>query len=382
MRNYSKALVIGLSAFLMALSGHSYGDWNDTCDPCCNRFYVDADYLYWKIKDSPDPVPFVIEQPIVDGPFTTVLGDKKIDLGWRSGAKLALGYWFDDSRCLGAEVDYFFLAKKSKKFFVTSDETGSPRLRVPFFNVLTDLEDSSALATPALYRGSALLKIDNEMQGAELNMVGIVPSCDCNTKIGFLAGFRWWQFNEHLKFFGDSPMINPPSVYNYEDKFQVQNNFYGAQIGASFDYNYCSFFFNLKGKVALGAICQKTVINGFFATNEFTGATETFTGGFFALPTNIGSHKKTRFSAIPELDVNLGYQFTECFGVRIGYSVLYVTNVLWAGKQIDRNINPTQSANIDFTPTPVLVGEPSPTPRTRTEGLWAQGFNVGLEFQF
>jgi len=379
---FSKRIFISLSAFLAVLSGQSYGDNYDCYDPYCNRFWFDADYLCWKIKNSPEPVPLVINQPVSGGAFTTVLGDKQIDLGWRSGAKFALGYFFDDNQALGAEVNYFFLLKESKKHTVSSDANGSPRLRVPFFDVQTGLEDSSALATPGLYRGTAILKVDNMMQGAELNILGAFPSCDCNMKFGLLAGFRWWNFDEHLKFLANSPIISPPSIYNYADKFRVENNFYGGQIGASFDYKYCAFYFNLKGKVALGAMCQKTVVDGFFTTNEFTGLSETFTGGFFALPTNIGSHKKTRFSVLPELDVNVGYQFTENFSIRVGYSVLYVSNVLWAGKQIDRNINPSQSANIDFTPTPLLVGEPSPKPRTKSEGLWAQGFNVGLEFQF
>lgn len=385
MNIFSKRIVISFLACFAALSAQSYADYYDSCDPCCNNFWVDADYLYWKIQDSPEPVPLVIQQLVTDGPFTTVLGDKKVDLGWRSGGRFALGYWFCDSECfgrLGTEVNYFFLSNASKKFTVASDANGSPTLRVPFFNVETGLESSAAIAELGFYRGEALLKIDNKMQGAELNLVSAMPSCDCSTKFGFLAGFRWWNFDEHLDFLVNTPGINPPTIYNYGDKFDVKNNFYGGQLGASFDYNYCDFFFNLKGKVALGAICQETIIDGTFTTNELTGAIQTFVGGFFAEPTNIGHHKKTRFSVLPELDVNFGYQFTDCFSIRVGYSVLYVSNVLWAGKQIDRNINPTQSANIDFTETPALVGVPSPEARNKSEGLWAQGLNVGLDFQF
>jgi hypothetical protein len=343
---------------------------------------VDADYLYWKIKDSPEPVKLVIEQPDQNCPFTTVLGDKKMDLGWRSGAKFGLGGWFDDTKCFGAEANYFFLSRASKRSSISSDDNGSPALRVPFFDVQTDLEDSSPLATPGLYRGSAWLKVDNRMQGAELNLLGtFCTGCD-SLEIQWFGGFRWWNFQENLKFFANSPIINPPSIYNYNDSFRVKNNFYGGQLGASFNYNYCSFSFNLAAKVALGAMNQKTKVDGFFTTNEFTGKPMTFLGGFFALPTNIGHHKKTHFSALPELDINIGYQFTDCLKIRFGYSLLYVSKVLWAGKQIDRNLNPSQSANIDFTPNPMLVGEPSPRPRTKSESLWAQGFNVGIEVQF
>ena len=382
MKSFFKKIAIGFSVFFAMLSGESHGAYCNGCDSICNGFWLDADYLYWKIKNSPEPVPLVIDQPVSGGPFTIILGDKKADLGWRSGGKFALGYWFDKGRQLGFELDYFFLSTQSKKHTVSSDENGSPRLRVPFFDVQTGLEDSSALATPGLYRGTAILKIDNRMQGAELNLLGVLPSCYRQIRWDVFAGFRWWNFDEHLKFFANSPIINPPSIYNYVDKFHVENNFYGGQIGAGIDYCYCDFFFNLKGKIALGTICQETVINGAFTTNEFTGQPETFIGGFFALPTNSGHHRKTRFSVLPELDVDIGYHFTDCFSLKVGYSVLYVSNVLWAGKQIDRKINPSQSANIDFTPTPELEGDPSPKARTKTEGLWAHGLNVRLEFQF
>lgn len=374
--------VFALSAMSSLQAEYDNNSCYDPCDSCSNRFWVEADYLYWKINDSPEPVPLVIQQPVSGGPSTTILGGSKINTDWRSGGKFGLGYWFDDCLTWGGEVNYFFLGEKSRNFEVASDANGAPRLRIPYFNVQTGLEDSSPLATPGLYRGSAALKLKNSMQGAELNLVKTIPVCDCHTKFGLLAGFRYWNFDEHLQFIGNSPVITPVTIYNYYDKFHVENNFYGGQIGASFDYNYCSFFLNVKGKVAFGALCQETVIDGFFETSEFTGLVETFNSGFFAEPTNIGKHKKTRFSVLPELNVNIGYDVTDNFRLQVGYSVLYVSDVLFAGKQIDRNINPSQSANIDFTDTPVLVGEPSPNAKMRTDSLWAQGLNVGFEFKF
>lgn len=356
---------------------------NDSClhdfNECqCDRFWIDADYLYWKVKDSPESTVLVIEEPDA----IPVLGGKKIDMGWRSGARFAVGGWFDECHCWGGEVNYFFLGERSKKFTVASDVDGSPALRVPYFNVTDGEEDSSALATPDLYRGYASLNYHNSMQGAEFNVIKPFALCDCNSRFVVLAGFRWWNFDENLKFFGDSPLISPPSIYNYTDKFCVKNNFYGGQIGASFDYTYCSFFMNVKAKLGLGAICQQTNIDGKFVTDEFHGVVQTFEGGFFAEPTNIGHHKKTKFSVLPELDINIGYQVSDCFRLQVGYSVLYVSNVLYAGKQIDRNINPTQSANIEFNEDASLVGIPAPKAKMSTEGLWAQGINAGVEFKF
>ena len=381
MGNFLKKVSFIFSLFLASLFGQSHGECCKNSDPFALKFWADGEYLYWKIKNSPEPVPLVINQQGKE-PFTVVLGDEKLNLGWRSGAKVSFGCGFNENHRIGAEVNYLFLSKNSNREKVSSDANGSPPLRVPFFNVQTGLEDSGALATPNLFQGSALLKIDNKMQGAELNLTSRLPSDNCHTQFVILAGFRWWNFNEQLKFFANSPTINPPSIYNYGDTFHVKNNFYGGQMGFDFNYHYGAMFMNLKGKVALGALYQETLVKGFFTTNEFTGQEETFIGGFFALPTNIGKDKHMQVSLLPELNINLGYQCTDALSIHLGYSLLYVNHVLFAGKQIDKNINPSQSANIDFTATPALVGEPSPKKKTHSDDFFAQGLNAGLEFQF
>ena len=370
------------ATFTALLPLHALMD-GDGCEnsSCFNRFWLEADYLYWQIQDSPKIIPLVIEQPVAGGPFTVVLGGKKMENDWHSGGRFALGCWLDSCQDIGAEVNYFFLGKHSKRSSVAADANGSPRLRVPYFNVTTGLPDSTALATPGLYRGSASLKVFNKMQGAELNIIKVLPwLSDSNFK--GLAGFRYWNFDDHLLFATNSPLVVTPTIYNNHDKFRTQNHFYGGQIGACFNLCYASFFFNIQGKVALGAMCQKSTIDGRFQTNEFTGAVQTFAGGYFALPTNIGSRKKTCFSVIPELNLNIGYQIIDYLCVHIGYSVLYASQVLRAADQMSRDLNPTQSANIEFTPTPVLVGEASPKAHLKSTGLWAQGMNVGLDFTF
>ena len=68
---------------------------------------------------------------------------------------------------------------------------------------------------------------------------------------------------------------------------------------------------------------------------------------------------------------------------------MYVSNVFWAGKQIDSEINPTQSGAIqagenppNVTPPFILAGAPTPVARHRTSIVWAQGVNCGFEFKF
>ena len=228
------------------------------------------------------------------------------------------------------------------------------------------------------------LHLNNRMQGAELNVLGRLPG-SCGFDIVALAGFRYWSFYEGLRFNTDSPYVVPPiDIWMTEDKFDAENNFYGGQVGMVFTYNVCNFFANVKGKLAVGAMRSELKIDGYLETNDFDHfeAVVTYPGGYFTAPSNIGKHKKTNISVIPEINVNIGYKFCDCVQFEVGYTAMYVTNVLWAGKQISRNINPSQNISYTGPATPDLVGKKAPKARLKTDGLWVQGVSAGLGLRF
>lgn len=364
----------------------------DDCD-CIKRILVDADYLYWKIKDSPKVIPLVATAPVIhngdpvlgEPGAKVVLGGKDVRNNWRSGGRFNFGYAFDAPFCFSAEAAYFFLVKDSKGHKVSSSGLpGSRYLTVPYFNTLTKTESSSPVAEPGTFRGLAKLNLSNWMQGAELNG-WINLYSNCSYCLSGMIGFRYWNFNEHLKFSVDSPEVDvPANIYLVKDRFNVQNNFYAGQIGFKVDGGCQRIFYNASGKIALGAMREELSIRGKFITNSFDGfgAPEVFKGGYFALPSNIGHHKRTQFAVIPEFAFNIGYSLSNCFSLRLGYTFLYVNKMLWAGKQMKRHINPSQSPLYEFTSTPTSVGKPNPKASLKAESLWVQGINVGIEYRF
>lgn len=380
------------------------------CDPCAceNQFWGTAEYLYWKIKDSPKTIPLIVTGPavasgiaVVDNDYTVVLGNEKIKNKWRSGGRFALGGWFNDDQCYGAEISYFFLPKGKKSSSVFSDgSAGSAFLAIPFFDVVRGTESSIQVALPAgetglagPFSGLAKLKVSNNLQGAELNGLARF-SYNCDSHFDVLVGFRYLYFGETLRFDTNSPYVAPfdpgvtaPDVFITKDRFKTENNFYGGQIGFIWETLFCEdYFINLKAKVALGAVQQKLDIQGELITNDFIGFDPVppveYEGGYFALPSNIGHHKKTKFAVLPEVNVNVGYQIMDCLRLQLGYSFLYLNHVLYATDQIDRNINPSQSSAIELEANPTLVGASSPKALHKSKSLWAQGLNVGLEYRF
>jgi hypothetical protein len=314
-----------------------------------------------------------------------VLGGKDIGNDWRSGGKFGLGYWFDNSKRLGGEITYAFFPEQSKTRKVRSDASpNSAVLAVPFFNVYTGANDFDPIAIPGDFQGTASLQSTSCMQSAEANAIVCMPA-DCGIHITLLAGFRYWSYYETLKFRTSSPFIPPQvvDVYKTTDTFDGRNNFYGGQVGAKVEFKSNQCFVALTGKVALGTLHQRLGIKGHLKTNDFNGFGEvqTFPGGYFALPSNIGNHSRDVFATIPEGKISFGFE-SDIYRVEVGYSILYVNNVLWAGKMISKYINPTQSVAMTENPTPVLVGPKEPRSQFSSEKFWAHGLNVALEFNF
>jgi len=359
-----------------------------------DQFWGSADYIYWKIQDSPNPTPLVATSPttvpnfdpLLGQPGTVVLmGGKRVDTNWSSGGKFGFG-WNDCESGFGAEAYYFFLSNSSKGQRVfSSGLADSAYLGVPFFNTTTGLESSSNFAIPGEFAGQVDLDLTNRMLGAEFNVLYTVYS-DCMFDVTVLAGFRYWNFHDRLTIFWNSPaLLIPAEIYQINDKFQVDNNFYSGQIGLSADFCWDYWTLKLTGKVALGAMCDSLRADGSFIFNDFGGVITppiTSTGGFFALPSNIGPRSGTSFAVMPEVDLMITYQVTSCIDLHVGYSFLYVNKVLWAGDQLNRNINPTQSPLYEFELTPTLVGTPLPTAALKTNSLWVQGLNVGVQLWF
>ena len=62
-------------------------------------------------------------------------------------------------------------------------------------------------------------------------------------------------------------------------------------------------------------------------------------GGLFSQESNIGKNDHSGFAAIPEIDLNLGYGLTPNLDITVGYTFIWVSNVLRAAESIDRTVH-------------------------------------------
>jgi hypothetical protein len=375
------------------------------------RFWGSFEYLAWWIKDANVPPLATIGSPTdfipgaIGQPGTAVLVGGDLDYDTFSGVRFTNGMWFNDCRTRGVESSLFFLGQEQKTFTAASSGApGSPVIARPFIDAITGLPNSEIVAFPGIAAGAIAVNTSSRLWGTDTNLLCNLccsggTSCDsCGPQRGYrvdgLVGFRYLELREGLGIaesvtvLPTAPPLIGGTLGNTNivafDQFDTYNRFYGGQVGVRGEWWRDRLFVNTVAKVALGVNHQTFDIFGAsiltpagpFAT---PGAPGTIVpGGLLTLPSNIGHFSRDRFSVVPELGVNVGYQLTDAISVFAGYTFLYWTNVARPGDQISPIVNSTQTPGSIIPP----FGPTAPIFQARDTDFWAQGFSFGVGIRF
>jgi hypothetical protein len=363
----------------------------ETGAPLHAHFYGDAEYLLWWLKGEHTPVLLTTSSPsdfgVLGAPTTRVLfGGSDINDGARSGGRFTVGYWFDCDG-LGIEASGFFLGSKSTDITAS----GLPVLGRPFFNVNSNAQFSQLVALPGVTTGTAVIHAPSDFWGAELNFLCNM-CCGCSScsgdcwKVNLLAGFRYLDLDESLMLTENiQGLSTAPAPFTNQtitvfDRFATHNQFYGGQIGIDGRYLWGKWSVDMRAKLGLGGTEQTIDIDGGQRFVAPDGTVTAAKGGLLAEPSNIGHFSRARFSVVPEVGINLGYQVTPHIRGFVGYNFLLWTNVVRPGDQIDTQLNVTQIPNFPTNSPASNLNRPL-MPFHQTD-IWAQGLLVGVEFTF
>ena len=362
----------------------------DDAEPGLPRVWFRADALLWWSKSSPLPIPLVTEGNSADAipgalgqPGTSILlGNQNLGLPSRGGGRFTFGFSFDPAQTWGVEGSYFYLGDVTVGQSVFSDGgPGSAWLAFPFYDPTKSIENASPIALPGAFAGQAMVTLQTFLQGTDVNLLHNILNSD-GVRVDLLGGFRYVNLQETLKFITDSPNIDPafPGYFHTYDKFNVNNNFYGGQLGIRASIERARFFANVTGKMALGSTFENVVVSGGTFTN--IGGYASAPGAYLSQPTNIGSMTHSPFAVVPEMNLNAGFRLTPWASIIVGYSFLYISSVARPGEQIDHVINPTQSSAITNSFPSSLTGVARPGLNLHSTDFWAQGLNFALEIRF
>jgi len=329
--------------------------------PACvsdvDRFYGQAEYLLWWAKGSPLPPPATTVPVIaLSNPGSVVvLGDDKVGRDASSGGRFQLGYWVLDEHLLGVEVGGFFRGQQSDRVSLTSLSN----------ELLTRPVQSTLWGAELDFRASML-----DEAGCNVDLFGGYHTesnqcfLQCQLTMGYnvdlLAGYRTVGLNESLTITsvkaGTSDTMGAIPTF-YLDRFRVNNQFQGGQVGAEARLLLGQWSLEAKARLALGYTMQSLDISGLSSNGS---------AGILATASNSGHYQREVFSAVPEVGLTAGYQVTDWMRASIGYDLLYWNSVLRPGNQIDRMINEVSRSSPAFNAT----------------DFWAQGINLGLEFRY
>jgi hypothetical protein len=320
-----------------------------------NLFFAESEYLLWRMQGThlpPLTTASMMPPALFNSMMTqTVLGDNHQGTGWDSGFRLHAGVWFNCDHVLGVDSSFFFLGQQSAGAAVSSG--GMPVLAVPF--VTPAGAESSVILAGLGLSGSAAVRLETRMSGYEVNLRTNLFRGPCG-HIDVFGGFRALSLADNLSF---AAMSSTPLLGTARDEFDTRNWFYGGQIGAEIERRADRWSVDLISKVALGNTNEVANINGMSTPGSIL-----VPGGFFTSPGNFGRHTQDRFSVVPELGVKVGYQVNDYIRLTAGYNVLYWSNVVRPGEQINR----------------MIVGSPMFT--FRTSDFWVQGITAGVEIRY
>jgi hypothetical protein len=187
-------------------------------------------------------------------------------------------------------------------------------------------------------------------------------------KIDFTAGYRYYRLLDNVNVRSTQSIVAVAEILDVEDHFGASNQFNGGELGVVTSLYRGRWGIKCNASAALGGSHEVVRIGGTTTLTAIDGSQTTSDSGFLAQQgINSGTFVHNEFMVIPKLSTEVSYQFTRNFRAYASYDVLYWSDVLRAGNQIDLSIFP------GTTVTSFALHQTD---------FWAQGIRVGGELRY
>jgi hypothetical protein len=364
------------------------------CGDCCFRGYesgvgVRLEYLMWWSGGQFVP-PLATTSPagtlredagVLGEPGTEVLfGGTELGQIFRSGGRLTVDYAIPDG-CNRRIVGRLYGVEDGRETFVGTPGANEILAR-PFNNVTLGEADSFLISFPGVVDGDGRLfaQTRSDFLGTDLYLQQRMCDDGCFT-LDWLAGYQFARLDDALYIESTGTSIDPQSpipvgtMVEVVDHFRTRNEFHGASVGILGINRSGPWRLEYLFKLGIGNVHQTSIVEGRTTATEPQAAPVTSSGGLLALPTNIGTLERDRFTLVPEANFNIGYQIDQQWSLLFGYSFIYFPNAVLSGEQVDTRVNLSQL-------TGPLVGDARPAPRLDNSHFWLQGMSLGAEYKF
>ena len=356
------------------------------------RFKVTNEYLMWWSSGYRTPTLLTTGPTTSDGILgnsgvSTLFGNQDVGNNLHNGYRLSFEYWFSERWAVDGR--FFFLSSAGDSVAFSSDAYSL--LARPFTDVNPSRSFSEVIASSGAYSGGIIFQNSTYAWGADLNARRKLYE-GCCFNVDGLFGYRYMNLTEQFTITEQSLRTNPTSTTGFVDSngtihgasafdsFRTSNRFNGANIGLSIGFTRGKWDFDLRGTAAFGINQASVDISGGQTVYYTNGNKTTTGGGLLALDSNSGHHTSSHFSVIPEATFNVGYNITPRARIFVGYNIIYWSNVLRPGAQINTTIDSARIPNFGNTNTPLTPAQPNWT--ANYTNYIAQGLNLGFSFKW
>jgi len=285
------------------------------------------------------------------------------------GLNLDFGTYLNDCQNIGIGGRYFFFGEDEGNFSRNSGQNAV--LAIPFFSVDLGANSSLLLAHPnvggEVRSGSVDVLAANDIHGFDVYARLLYTRTACG-RIDFVTGWHTSSVNDNfaLRMQTDGNLPNNDVVLL--DEFNTENQFNGVILGVLTEHQICCMTLRGKARVSVGNMHQSVLINGSTSVNGVVDVNQP--GGLFTGESNIGDYSQNQFAAVTEAGLSIGCYVTPRTQVTLGYNLMYWSNVVRPGEQIDTVVD-----DLNVPPT-------SPTFQFNTTSFWVQSITLGLNCEF
>lgn len=392
--------------------------------PKIGRFYGGLEYVHWWTRGQRLPV-LVTSSPagtpdfeagVWGYPATEIIyGGQRRDTDDHSGGRFQLGLNLDCEGCNRVEAEYF-LMDEGRFYFAASAPDDYSILARPFYNTLLDQEDSELVGYPGIVDGTLAVRGTTNFDGLGVwlrhnlfhnratgdpcatascgsgMMFGNPGLCGAGAcgarragagrRLDLIVGYRRLNLdenlyiNEYLTSTDPGGPIALGTTLDIQDRFHTENEFHGGDFGLDWEWSSGCWGVGALFKCAIGSVTQRVCINGSTTVTPPAGAAVYNDGGLLALDSNSGNYERDEFTVIPEVGLDVYYRLNCHVRIKVGYTLIYFSNVLRPGDLMDTNVDPQQ------LPPPLITDGKFPELKFYEDDFWAQGLRLGAEFTF
>jgi hypothetical protein len=302
----------------------------------------------------------------------TLFGGGRVGSHMQAGGRFDVGVWTSTAQCLGIGWRLYGLGKDASEFNISSAD--NPVLAIPFQDFSTGANDAQLVAYPGLRTGEIHVAASSSVLGHDVYTRWLLCR-DCDGRLDFLTGWHYTRIADGIEVRSRSTVtevggtIPVGTVTDIRDQFTAHNDFHGAIFGLLWEGYHGCWTTQMLARIAIGNMRQTMIIDGSTRVQTPGQGTTTTDGGLFTAASNLGRFSRNEFTAVTEAGLNLGYRFSPCTQFNVGYTFVYVNDILSPGKAFDTRIGTRN-------------GITHPQFVFRHSDFWMQALNLGLTREF